>query len=129
MVEVYPIADNLINYPSVNQIVKVTRIRIVKGQTEFKEHFYVSSLENKDAKFYFKAIRNHWRIENSLHWVRDVILKEDDTKFNSYSTFEKNALYRSVIFNLLKLRFGGSIKYAMELVANRPFELWKTLRT
>ena len=129
LVEVFPVVEQLPDYPSVKQIIRVIRCREIKGKKQSSVHYYVSSLTNKDALYYFNAIRDHWKIENSLHWVRDVVLKEDTTKFHCYSTLKKNALYRSVIFNLFKTRFGGSITHAMELVANRPLELWKTLRT
>ena len=37
----------------------------------------MTDLATTDAAIYGKGIRGHWKIENSLHWVKDVIHGED----------------------------------------------------
>ena len=37
--------------------------------------YYISSVE--DSKRVFRAIRDHWKIENQLHYMLDVYLGED----------------------------------------------------
>lgn len=49
-----------------------------QGKTYHNDRFYISDLATTDANFYGKGIRGHWKIENSLHWVKDVIHKEDN---------------------------------------------------
>jgi len=52
-------------------IAKVESWRTVDEQTSREERYYISSLA-LDAEHLASAIRTHWSIENSLHWVLDV---------------------------------------------------------
>lgn len=46
------------------------------GKTSHQNRYYISSL-SADAEKINNAVRNHWSIENNLHWTLDVIFKED----------------------------------------------------
>ncbi|MDK4544464.1 transposase, partial [Kingella kingae] len=50
-----------------------------------------------------KTIRNHWGIENNLHWVKDVHFKEDNSLIrNSNSAFIYSILF-SLVLNIVRL--------------------------
>jgi len=48
-------------------------------KTTVETRYYISSL-NLDAKKFGESVRSHWGIENSLHWILDVALNEDDCR-------------------------------------------------
>jgi predicted transposase YbfD/YdcC len=64
------------------------------------------------------AIRNHWRIENGLHWVLDVTFREDTSRVRERNAARNLALLRKVALNLvrtdstLKASLKGKRKYA-----------------
>lgn len=53
--------------------------RHVRDQRSREVRYYISSL-GADAGCIARAVRAHWGIENQLHWVLDVILREDDSR-------------------------------------------------
>jgi predicted transposase YbfD/YdcC len=70
-------------------------------KTTTEERYFISSLEN-DAEQLLPAVRSHWGIENSLHWLLDVVLREDDSRVRKHHGPESLALLRRIALNLLK---------------------------
>ena len=48
------------------------------------------------------AIRGHWGIENSLHWVLDIAFREDDSRVRKDNAPENLAVMRHIALNLLR---------------------------
>jgi predicted transposase YbfD/YdcC len=65
-----------------------------------------------DAKKFGEAVRNHWGIENSVHWVLDIAFREDESRIRAGHAPENLAALRHIALNLLKKdkSFKGSIK-------------------
>ena len=55
---------------------KVTATIVKFGKVTTETRWYISNLV-EDAKTYLHIIRSHWKIENSLHYVKDVAYQED----------------------------------------------------
>ena len=68
-------------WPGVQSIMAVESIRMVKpdGGVTAEKRFSLSSLSVEDER-QIAAIRQHWSIENSLHWVLDVTFREDTSR-------------------------------------------------
>jgi predicted transposase YbfD/YdcC len=64
-------------------------------------HYYLSSLAPK-AKLFAHAVRGHWGIENSLHWVLDIAFREDECRLRKDHGPENLALLRRLAVSLLQ---------------------------
>ena len=75
--------------------------RQVGDQVSVERRYYISSLDN-DAQRFGEAVRSHWSIENSLHWVLDVVFREDDSRVRTGHAPENMALLRQMAVSLLQ---------------------------
>ena len=64
--------------------------------------YYICSCEGQSARDFAFAVRGHWGIENSLHWVLDVAFREDDCRVRQGNAAENLARMRHVALNLLR---------------------------
>ena len=74
--------------------------RIIGGKRSAETRYYISSLPG-DAKKISLAVREHWAIENSLHWVLDVTMNEDMSRVRKDNAPENMATLRRIGLNIL----------------------------
>lgn len=82
-------------------IVKVDRQRDVNGAVSKETSYFISSLDSQDQSL-AKAIRQHWGIENGLHWCLDVSFREDLCRVRKDHAPENFSILRHMAINLLK---------------------------
>jgi predicted transposase YbfD/YdcC len=71
------------------------------NQTTNEVQFYITSLVS-DANKIGSAIRQHWGIENSVHWTLDVTFGEDECRVHSLHSPQNFALLRRIALNALE---------------------------
>ncbi len=76
-------------------------MRVVNGKTTIKTRYFISSLPN-NAELLADSIRQHWGVENSLHWVLDVAFREDDSRIKKGNAPQNFAVLRHIAGNLLQ---------------------------
>jgi predicted transposase YbfD/YdcC len=75
--------------------------RTVKDETTTEVRYFIGS-KRASAKYYGTALRNHWGIENSLHWQLDVNFDEDHNRVTKRDAAENLALLRRLTLSLLQ---------------------------
>lgn len=75
--------------------------RTVAGVSSEETRYFISS-RKASAKVHGKALRNHWGIENSLHWQLDVAFDEDRNRVSKRNAAENLALLRRLTLSLLQ---------------------------
>lgn len=91
-------------WPDLNSIIEVKSERVNRKTGEIGEEarYYISSaLET--AETFLKSVRGHWEIENKLHWVLDVVFREDECPVMAGYSAQNFSMLRQFALNLIKL--------------------------
>ncbi len=98
------------NFPSFKKWPSLKSIIVIKSRREFKNpdtaatedtRFYIASIE-PDAEKTLTAVRQHWGVENSLHWTLDMTFREDESRIRKEAAPENFAIMRHIALNLIK---------------------------
>lgn len=100
-----------------------------KGKTSHNDRFYITSRFETSAAYHHKGIRGHWTIENSLHWVKDVIHKEDDNRVITNNGPVNRAVFSSIAINLHRKNGFHSITEAQVEAQANFSEIFNQIRT
>lgn len=84
-------------------IIRVECQRIIDGTTTARTHYYISSAPSRRSEELARLCRQHWSIENDLHWSLDVSFGEDESRVRTGHAAENLSRLRRMALNLLKL--------------------------
>lgn len=112
----------LADWPGVAQVYWLRRERTHRGRTSVEDEYGITSLDRgrADAARLLHLRRQHWRIENGLHYVRDVTLGEDGCRVRKGSAAPILAGLRNAALALLPKLGLASIAEATRHCAFRP---------
>ncbi len=71
-----------------------------RGDKTYEETaYYISSL-TASAQVFAEIIRGHWKIENQLHWVKDIIFEEDKSQISDFQAASNWSILTTMRLNL-----------------------------
>jgi predicted transposase YbfD/YdcC len=104
--------DKAIDWVNIKCVIKIDSNRYFKatGKTEQETRYYICSLDS-DAQLINKSVRNHWAIENKLHWMLDVGFREDASRKRKDNSTANYGMICKIALNMIKQTKGtGSYK-------------------
>lgn len=92
------------NWSSIQSIIKINASRKFEENSKNTQEtrYFISSLKNPTPDAALIAIRQHWGIENSLHWVLDMSFNEDYSRIRKGNAPQIMSIIRHVAINLLQ---------------------------
>lgn len=101
----------------IKSLIKVERKGTRQGKKYQEIACYISSLV-QTAQEFARGIRGHWAIENRLHWVKDVVLQEDNSRINKGNAPANLSIIRAIALNLLRRNGYNSITSSQRFLAH-----------
>ena len=120
-----------VRLPDVATIVRVTSRAELSDRSRFETRYYVSSAA-LSAVSAAAAVRSHWAIENSLHWVLDVTFGDDQSRLRTGHGAKNMAVVRHFAINLVRAikdkrsiklrrkRAGWDVEYLASILGHLP---------
>ena len=121
--------QDLHHWPGLEAVGKVEATREIKGKRETETRFFLLSSKMTPERF-LGAVRAHWAVENSLHWVLDVTMNEDAQRNRTGSGPENLALMRRLALNIARAHPGkDSMRGKLKKAAWRNEYLLELIRS
>ncbi len=128
------LSTDLLDYPKFKEysglkyFIKVVRKRTEKRKKKTTEdtHYYMTS-STRPLESLASLIRNHWSVENSLHWVLDVEFKEDDCRKRTGNQASNFSVIRKIALNLINKHRGKKAIMAMRMACAVSDEIRKNV--
>jgi predicted transposase YbfD/YdcC len=81
------------------------------GEVSKQSHYFIYSCRGLNAAQIMKYKREHWSIENNLHWVLDMAFREDESRARADNSAENFNVIRHIAYDILKSEssFKGSM--------------------
>ena len=124
-IQVAKTPEGLVEFPHVGQVMRIVReVHDARtGELRFCET--VLALTSAPTELcapaaLLKASRDHWAIENGLHWVRDATMGEDASKVRSGSAPRALATMRNLVISVLRLAGATNIAQGLRSIGRRP---------
>ncbi|MEH2421108.1 MAG: ISAs1 family transposase [Nostoc sp.] len=101
----------------IKSLIRVERVGIRAGKQYHEIVCYISSLIGTAEEFACD-IRGYWSIENCLYWVKDVVLKEDDSTIRLGNAPANLSILRAFALNILRRNGHTSITITQRFLSN-----------
>jgi len=93
--------EEIIRWQGLKSIIKIDSVREIQNTKTEETRYYISSLK-ENAELIINSIREHWGIENKLHWSLDVTFREDESRKRAGKSAKNFTIVRRIALNLLR---------------------------
>ena len=107
-------------WPGLSAMVMCRATRTVDGKTSVEDRYYITSAGGRGVAEIAAAVRAHWGIENSLHWVLDVAFNEDQSRIRTGHAAQNMNIVRKVALNAVR----NNKTYKVGIKAKRKCAGW-----
>lgn len=129
---VSPVVGDLVDrskWKDIKQVVCNRNTRVVKGVISIEDRYFITS-SRLPAEHILSSAREHWGIENKVHWILDVIFAEDQCRLRKDHAAKNISTVRRWALNMLRAqpskksmnlrrkRAGWSLEYLEYLLGN-----------
>lgn len=116
-------------WPGLQQVCRLERTTTRGGKHSVEVQYAITSVARSraDAAFLLTRWRDHWGIENRLHWVRDVTWGEDQCQVRTGHAPQNLAAFRNAALSLLRLANIQEIAPTLREFAYQPRKLLRFL--
>ncbi len=116
-------------WTNLRRFIHVHKCTHKNGKIHHSDRLYISDLFCTDARYFHEGIRGHWTIENSLHWVKDVIHNEDNNRIRTKNGPMNSAVFSSIAINIHR-KYGSHSITESQIKFNAKFnEIFNYFRT
>lgn len=123
IVSVFPLAADIkAIWQGAQQGVEVVRYGTRNGEPYQECSYYITSWTEQADRLQ-ERIRAHWGIENPLHWVKDVVLGEDQSSIAAKSSATLMAVIRNLVITVFRRAGHASITNAIDRFSNNLNQL------
>jgi predicted transposase YbfD/YdcC len=88
------------HWKDLRSIVEIESTREIKGKITVEKRYYISDLA-AEPKPILNAVRQHWGVENKLHWVLDITFGDDQSRVRKGNAPRNMAIVKKTVLNLL----------------------------
>jgi predicted transposase YbfD/YdcC len=116
--------NTYLDWPGVAQVCLIERTRRRRGKSSVETVCAITSLTTQKASAadLLRIARDHWKIENCLHWVRDMSFGEDACRVRTGAAPQVLAGLRNASLRLLRASGLREIAAALRRHAAKPIE-------
>jgi predicted transposase YbfD/YdcC len=123
--------ENVLAWKGIKTVVMIHAQREIKDKIQEEYRFYLSS-KDQDAKYFNQRIREHWSIENQLHWHLDISFDEDKCRTKMGNGCENHNTLRKMALQMLqqqkdkhsikerRKKAGWNDQYLLSIIKNSP---------
>lgn len=89
------------HWEKLNSLIEIESRREIKGVATVEKRYYISSLPAETGKI-LNATRQHWGVENKLHWVLDICFNDDQSRIRKGNAPRNIAIIKKTALNLMQ---------------------------